>query len=670
MAKRNLRRSPWWFACCLAGAALAARGAEALRLGVCDPLARQNACACVSGYAQRDYHALARHLERSLRRAVVASFSDPAAVALPGAAGGLPELVAGSRSQVETAFAAAGQRLRLLAWLTGPDGATTQQGLFAVRQADMARSLLDLKGRRILFGPPAAAETHAAALAALRLLGLPPPEPVATRDTPGAAVAALLRGEADAAVVSAYALPLLVGCDAVGSDELRVIGRTAPVPFIALFATERLPRAFLVPVVAALQAVHEDERLCRRLESRNGFEVLPGQASPEADWTDWRGSGRRDGLCDAVPTHLPPTARFAWRRPLCAQGVGGVAATARLVIVSDKSGSLMEDVWRCLDAGSGDERWTVSYPVAPAMDFTSSARATARIAGETVYLLSARGNLLCVDLANGRERWRVDLVTRFGGPLPTWGLCGTPLLEGDRIIVQTASGKAGLVALDRHTGKELWRSPGVGPGYGSLLAAEFGGRRQIVGHDAKALCGWDPATGRLLWRLLPATPGDYHVPTPLAVGDLLLAATENNGTRLYAFGPAASPWPEPAARQPDCAPDTVSPILVDGRIWAFSAGALRCLDPADGLRQVWEWDARDAGGHVSLIGGNGHVLVSTQAGEVWLCPARPQAATEPERLRVFAAEGAFSPEVWSHPALVGTRLYVRSRNEIVCLLLE
>jgi len=665
--RRNLRAGALSLVLALAGALTAPAASEPLRLAVADPLAREHACACVAGYAQRDYGALARYLTRRLRCPVVCEFPAAAALAGPGTP---PDLVIGQRSLVEAAFAATGQPLRLLALLTGPDGQTSQPGLFLVRQADPAHCLLDLRDRRILFGPPAAADTYGAALAALRLIGLPPPEPPTTRDTGGAAVSEVLRGEADAALVSRYALPLLIGCGAVGNDDLRVVGHTAAVPFIALLATARFPRALCVPIVNALAEAGADPELRRCLETRDGFVVLPSLRPADAAWPDWRGSDRRDGLSAAVPEHLPATARFAWRRGLCGQGLGGLAANPRRVIVSDKSEALTEDVWRCLDAGTGEPLWTVSYPVPAKMDFTSAPRATAVIATEAVYLLSAFGDLLCVDLADGRTRWRLNLIARFGGDLPTWGFCGTPLLVGDSLVVQTAAAKVGLVALNRHSGKLVWRSPGPLPAYGSLLAGEFGGRRQIVGHDATSLGGWDADTGQRLWRVLPPAAGDFNVPTPVAVGDLLLVATENNGARLFSFHEGGTPRAAPVAHNADFAPDTVSPVLVDGRLWGFAAGRLRCLEVGSGLGQVWEWDGQEAGGHVSLIGGNGRVLVVTHSGELWLFPARPAAGTQPERLRVFTAEEGFSPEVWSHPALVGKRLYLRSRNEIVCLGLE
>ena len=63
-------------------------------------------------------------------------------------------------------------------------------------------------------------------------------------------------------------------------------------------------------------------------------------------WTDWRGGPRRDGISSDVPQCLPKQLGTAWTHPLTAGSMGGVAATDRYVIVSDKKGD--RDVWRCL----------------------------------------------------------------------------------------------------------------------------------------------------------------------------------------------------------------------------------------------------------------------------------------------------------------------------------
>src|SRR5207302_1673345 len=80
-----------------------------------------------------------------------------------------------------------------------------------------------------------------------------------------------------------------------------------------------------------------------------------------------------------------------------------------------------------------------------------------------------------------------------------------------------------------------------------LIAATIRGQVQVIGHDAVSLGGWEPATGKRLWTLLPEKPNDFNVPTPIALDDKLLVSTENNGTRLYEFDDNGLLKPKPIA---------------------------------------------------------------------------------------------------------------------------
>ena len=213
--------------------------------------------------------------------------------------------------------------------------------------------------------------------------------------------------------------------------------------------------------------------------------------------------------------------------------------------MADKSESKDQDIWRCLDADTGQEMWTVVYATPQKMEFTNAPRATPVIHGNFVYLLGAFGDLHCVNLYGSGVVWRRNILKDFDAKLPTWGTCSTPLVVGDSLIVNPGSADASLVALSLYTGEVLWKTPGGPSAYGSLILGTFGGVRQIVGYDAQSLGGWDPNTGQRLWTLAPAKKGDYNVPTPVDVSGRLLVATENNGTRLHAFDPNGRLHPGP-----------------------------------------------------------------------------------------------------------------------------
>ncbi len=640
-------------------------GPPVLRLAVNDPLAAENACACVEGYAQRDYHALAVALATRLRRPVEVGFVSTFAQARERM-GGEPHVIVGKASQIEAELARNGHPSEAcLARLTGLTGETVFQGVLVVRDADPARRVADVAGYRVIFGADDSVEKHAAGLTLLRTFGCTPAGVPEVVDTCMQAAALMAMEPADderhlAAFVSDYALPLLTGCGTVDEGMLRVIGRTEPVPFIAAYATRHLGAEDSRAVQAALLEVSRSSRLRKRLESRDGF-VRPEVLTREA------------GMPAAVslPKSLPGADAVVWRRGMTAQSLGGLACDGRVLIVSDRDAENTSDVWRCLDAASGEERWTFRYSAAGEMDYTAAPRAAPVINGAHAYLLGAFGDLACVEIADGRTVWRCNLLKRYGGSVPTWGFCGTPLLVGDRLVLQVAGRKTALVALEALTGREAWRARGEGPGYGSLIHARLGARWQIVGHEAAGLCGWDPDDGRLLWRVVPPEPYDFNVPTPMRVGDLLAAATENNGFRLYGFERGGVIRPEPVGRCEAYSPQMATPVLAGGRVWGQDDGVVMALALGRDVRVCGEWHDPAFDEYATLLADDGRVLVVARNGELFLFKADAVQGDVPDRLQVFGArQDCKSTEVWSAPALTGSRLFLRSQDEAVCLALD
>lgn len=362
-----------------------------------------------------------------------------------------------------------------------------------------------------------------------------------------------------------------------------------------------------------------------------------------------------------VPAKLPATPVFLWRAPLTSQGLGGVAATESVVICSDKNEET--DIWRCFDAATGQSLWEFAYAAPGQMDYTSAPRATPVIDGDKVFLFSALGQLHCVALKNGALKWSRDLLIDYAGELPTWGYCATPLLVDDLVIVPGAATNAFLVAFDRRRGALRWKTSGAMPGYGNFICAEFGGRRQIVGCDAESAGGWDPKTGKRLWTIPSEFPSEFKVPTPLKLGGRLLLAAEQSGARLHGFDKQGRAIPKPLFENTDVNPDVTSPVEVDGMIWLTTNNGLYCLDA--NLKIVWRLEQEPFNDPAQLIAGNGRVLVLTNKGALALLPSRPAAATKPQLLSLVT-----DVEVWSQPALVRGRFYVRTDAELLCLSLD
>lgn len=643
-----------------------------LRIVVMDPLADRLACDCVEGYAQRKYNELAIFLEKRLGQPVELAYGEnlPDILKLNQ---GKPDLVIGKESIVLFDANETKTAIRPIARLTDKNGTTNLTGLFVVRHSDPANTVEDLKGYKIVFGPKDEAEKSSAAIAALKAKDIPVPKQIKTSPSCSTAAVAVVEKEADATVISSYALSLLEGCSTIDRGALRVVGQTSAVPFITVFATDAVSRKDENEIVEALLAVRNNKRLLARMESKAGFikvrrqrsEMIRSDASqPVVEWTNWRGP-KRDAVSSYVPKKLPAKAKFLWRRPLTGVGLSGIAATSRYVIVADKSKDEKSDIFRCLDADIGNQLWAIEYPAPEDMDFSNSPRANPVIHESLVYLLGAFGDLNCVNLKTGQVVWKKNIIKEFGAELVTWGMCSAPLIVDDKLIVNPGAKDASIVALDRRIGKVIWKTPGEPAGYSSFILATFGNVRQIVGYDSISLGGWDPKTGRRLWKLLPEEEGDFNVPTPIYIDGKLLVVTENNGSRLYGFDNSGTIQAKPLAQNLDLAPDSSTPVVINGLVFGCFGG-LFCLDLNNDLKTLYSNEDDDAFfDYAALIAGNDHVLIITVEGELILIEATRDRYTLKSRLHLFE-----ETEVWSHPALIGNRLYIRNTTEVCCVSLN
>jgi len=669
---RPLRTVLAALALCLAGGPMAAPAPEPLWLVVMDPLAKELACACVPGYGQRDYRKLAARLRTALKEPVQIEFSDDLTDSLTLASDRARVLVIGDRALVADAARRAHWPARPVCALTDRDGQTSAPALFVARKDDPARELRDLAGRRVFLGLAEADARRAASLEVLRAVALNPPAQIESRATATEAALDVLDSTASpppVAVIPAYALPLIEGCGTARPGDLKVLARTAPAPFITVFLSTDCPADLARRIEQTLLNLKRDARLLRDLESKAGFQPLPVEApaapapAPRvgADWPDWRGPNR-DGRVSHLPQRLPEPPRIVWQKAAMPRCLAGLSVSQGRLVLAERDFADERDVYRCLDAATGELLWRIEFPAPGQLDYGQSPRATPVLCDGRAYLLGAFGGLRCVSLADGRLLWERDLRRDFQARVPSWGWCATPLVVDGLVIVNPGTPDVALAALDAATGRTRWTTPGAPPAYAALVCATLGGRRQIAGYDQVSLGGWDVASGRRLWRLVPPETGDFNVPTPLVVDGDLVVATENNGTRRYRFDAAGRIVPQPVNTFTDLAPDTATPVATAGRLFGVHR-ELFCLDLRAGLRPVWRHADEALGDHATLLADAERVLVVTLGGELWLVDARADTCRILSRQRVFAEE----VEVYSHPALASSRLFVRGGERVLCL---
>ncbi|MFO0900885.1 MAG: PQQ-binding-like beta-propeller repeat protein [Pirellulales bacterium] len=355
---------------------------------------------------------------------------------------------------------------------------------------------------------------------------------------------------------------------------------------------------------------------------------------------------------------------MVWRKPLSGRSLAGLAATEQYLLVADRDPLDSQDIFRCLRTSDGEEVWTLRYGARGNLDYGNAPRATPLIAGDLAYLYGAFGVLHCVKLATGETVWKKDLLREFGGrdAANHWGAAASPLVADGKLICNPGGPAASVVALDPKTGDVVWKTPGERAAFASFIVGELGGRRQLVGYEKTALCGYDLATGARLWRLVPKRPNDFNVPTPLVVLGKLLVTTENNGTRLYEFDREGRIVATPVATNDDLAPDTHTPVALGARVFGVWAG-LHCLDAQRGLETVWSSQDPAYDDYAVILAAGDRLLVVSKFGELLLVDAAADQYRLVSRLAVFMND----PGVYAHPAILGTRLFLRGSEEVLCL---
>jgi outer membrane protein assembly factor BamB len=356
----------------------------------------------------------------------------------------------------------------------------------------------------------------------------------------------------------------------------------------------------------------------------------------------------------------PP--RLLWKKPVGA-GWGAFAVVGEYAFTQEQRGD--EECTVCYRVSDGTTAWVH----ADRTRFDSSMggpgpRATPTVAASRVYAVGATGLLNCLDGATGRSLWSINILYDNQGQRIDHGVCGSPLLVDDLVVVcPTGNDNVTLAAYHRDTGKRVWQGGGQAASYGSPLLAELGGTRQVLIYGAAGVAGHDPASGKALWSF-PWTNTDRincSQPWPNAggPGQIFAGTGYNKGSTLVHV-----------ERSPDgdwsCRPlwnnrrlktKFTSAVLHDNYLYGLDEGILQCLDVKTG-KQMWK-DGRYEHGQVLLAGDL--LLIQAESGDIALVEASPQGFHE------LGRTPALDGKTWNQPALAGKYLLVRNDHEAACL---
>ena len=419
--------------------------------------------------------------------------------------------------------------------------------------------------------------------------------------------------------------------------------------------------------------------------------VTPSSAS---DWPEWRGKGRlgfwsEDGILQRFP---PSGLKVKWRAPLSGGYAGPAVAQGRVFVLDylAKTGRKGAERVMALDENSGRRLWTRSWKT----DYTGLSgsyaigpRATPTVDNSRVYILGAKGALLCLRSDSGEILWQKDFVRDYGTEVPVWGMVGAPLVDGPRLIA-LVGGQDGakVVAFDKQSGRELWRAlpSDSEPGYAPPILITAGGHRQLIIWHPKAVSALNPRTGEILWQQPFRVDKGLSVATPVFSNSRLLVSAFVNGSmmleldRQYPVARLLWQGGSDSEIETDTLHSLISTPVIDGETLygVGSYGHLRGLNATTGER-LWETLAvtgeKARWATAFLVRHQNRYFISNDRGELIIAKLAPSGYREIDRTRLIAPTshmgigrrqaGAVN---WSHPAYANRHIFARNDGEILC----
>jgi outer membrane protein assembly factor BamB len=402
--------------------------------------------------------------------------------------------------------------------------------------------------------------------------------------------------------------------------------------------------------------------LSRSVLALAGVFVLSLSASvsnqSSTDWPQWRGPNRdgrsvETGLLSAWPAGGPP---LAWKAGGAGTGYSSMSTAAgKLFTVGSRGGT---EYVHAFNLATGKKLWEAANGSEYSNDRGNGPRGTPTIDGNRLYVLGASGDLTCLETSAGKRVWSVNVLREFGGSNPRWGLSESPLVVGERVLVNAGGPGASVVALDKQSGKVIWKSESDGAGYSSAVLQRVGGIQQAVFFTATRAIGVDVKDGRLLWAYPRVANRVANIATPI-VKDNFVFLSSDYGTgaallKLDATGAGVTATEVYFTQE--MRNHHSSSILVGDHLYGFSSAILTALRFADG---VAAWKDRSVG-KGSLVFADGHLYLFSENGVVGLADATPSGYRETGR---FTIQPAGLP-TWAHPIISGGRLYIRDQDTI------
>jgi outer membrane protein assembly factor BamB len=423
------------------------------------------------------------------------------------------------------------------------------------------------------------------------------------------------------------------------------------------FRTLLLPIAGLTTALAlpASEAIGRSAERSDAPVPRAQRAASPASSASGLDWPQWRGVNR-DGVAVATePKTWPEQLALKWKVDV-GLGYSAPIIVGNRVYVFERRDP--DEVLRALDAESGKTIWESKYPApfkpnpAATSKHGTGPKSTPTFANGKLYTLGMSGIVTAFDAASGRQIWQ-----KPAPPVePLYHTAMSPLVDRGLVILHVGGHSNGaLTAFSAETGDVRWAWNGDGPAYGSPIAANLGGVRQIVTMTQDNLVGVSAETGELLWRRPFSVRATRNAVTPIVHGESLIVSGLGKDVTAFTVAGKGAEWTtQDVWANSEITMDMSTGVLAGDTLYGFSprnSGQFFALDAKTG-KTLWLTPGRQAENAGIVRAGS---LVFALEDDAEFVVARASAAQFEPLKRYTVAQSA----TWAQPVISGNRVFVR-----------
>jgi len=393
----------------------------------------------------------------------------------------------------------------------------------------------------------------------------------------------------------------------------------------------------------------------------------PPAPSPAPAWTQWGGPHRNfqteaTGIKETWPAGGPSV---IWKRPL---GEGYSSPAVENGVLYTMYGKPREEVVLAASAADGKTLWEHATPMTFRSDAPEQGNgpySTPLIVGDRLFTTGVAGRLQCFDKKTGKLLWTQELWTDYKGSRLMYGYASSPIAFRDFVIVPVGGPERAVMAFHQADGKVAWSQNNYGNVYSSPILISVDGLEQLALVMDGAVIGVNPHNGDLQWAVPFKADYSIAVATPVWGPDnVLFVSSEYNagskGIELKRNGQqttATELWSSVRLRL-----HHGNAMRIGDTIYFSSGGkgSQAILSAVDARSGKIHWQERSIE-KATFVWADQKLITLDQDGNLMIAHPSPQG------FKIAAKAPLLSRLSWTPPALVGTRLYIRDRRNLMAV---